>query len=95
MFHHVTLDEARHLGIRRRHDLVQLLNEGHLQPTVDPSFDHFQSYESATDNNGPQWFGHALVTRRVVHAGRLHGGAFQPLAHMSRIRYRAHRKDSW
>ena len=48
---HVALDEARGLGIERRQDLVDHLDQRHFEPAVDKVLRHLQPDESAADHH--------------------------------------------
>ena len=75
----VAFDEPRHLRVERRHDLVELLDQGHLQSAVDKVFHHLQANEPAADHHGALWFRDGLQPRVGIHPGRGLGAVLQPL----------------
>ncbi len=94
MLLHVALNEVRHFGVQRRHDLIELLDQCHFESAMDQVFDHLQADEPAAHDHRPLRFGHRLVTRVLIHAGRHRRLSIQPFAHVPGIRYGSDREDS-
>ena len=80
MLHQVALDEPRHLGIERRHDLVELLDERHLETQVREVLHHLEADEPAADHDRPLGLRDGLEPRVGVHPGLALLAAVQPLA---------------
>ena len=89
----VALDEARHLRVERRHDLVQLLDERHLEPEVGEVLHHLQADEPAADHHRALRLRHDLEPGVRVHPGPALRAALQPLADGPGVRDGPHGED--
>ena len=92
VLHQVSLDEARHLGVERRHHLVELLDERHVESEVGEVLQHLEADEPAADHHRALRLRHGLEPRVRVHP-RQDLVAMQPLADGPGIRDGPQRED--
>ena len=94
VLHQVALDQARHLGVERRHHLVELLDERHLEPEVGEVLHHLEADEPAADHDRPLRLRHGLEPGVRVHPGLGFVAALEPLADRPGVGHGPHREDA-
>ncbi len=89
----VVLDDARHLRIERRQELIEHFDEGHVEAAMHQIFGGLEADEAATDHHCPGLRPSSLKPAVFVHPGEEQGAALDPLADRPRIRHGPHLED--
>ena len=90
----MALDEAGTLRVERRHDLIEHLDDGHLESAVDQVLGHLQADVSAAHHHGLPRLVQGLESGRPGLFGQGAGIPLYPLPDLSRIGHGPHREDA-
>ena len=87
------LDEAGELPVERGQDLIEHLDERHVEPEMDQVLRRLETDEAAADHHRTPRRLHELDARVVVHPRQERRAPLDPLADRPRVRHGPHLED--